>query len=237
MRDLTVLTEQVHRAELHGYSPVHFLKKALVSLLQRKEAIVSYTPPQAVLMRGAASYHNQQQQQQQQHLHGASDTAEVVMESGGPSVDALDHAAAQGAAYACACLSGTRAYLGSNPYASFDMCSDLHCGGGHCTGSDARHGRSSSVSAGEATSPTSCGGGGNFEGSSGTAGGSGSGSGNDFSSAAGMGCSVCAGTVAGATVQYPYVGELISLHSGHNGWPVQSEISAIVNFFVKIGVV
>jgi hypothetical protein len=29
----------------------------------------------------------------------------------------------------------------------------------------------------------------------------------------------------------PYIGQIIALHSGHNGWPAQTEVAALTSFF------
>mmetsp|Transcript_19501 Transcript_19501/g.33103 ORF Transcript_19501/g.33103 Transcript_19501/m.33103 type:complete len:128 (-) Transcript_19501:56-439(-) len=34
----------------------------------------------------------------------------------------------------------------------------------------------------------------------------------------------------------PYVGQIVSLHCGHNGWPSQAEISSLLDFFGNSGV-
>jgi hypothetical protein len=128
-----------------------------------------------------------------------------------------DAALARISSQAGRCLDVTRNYLSSNPYASIDICSDLNCSSRRTTASQYEYdirvaSSTTNVPAAESRSAVeSC------------------------------ACNLAAAQdfVGFSTVQsdllaqhIPYVGNLIPLHCGHNGWPAATALASLNDFFV-----
>jgi hypothetical protein len=263
--DLISLTDEIHRVELGEDRAALFMKQALISLIHRRDAIHCFTPPRSVLMRGsmfyrppggggsgtgashdleaAASVGGGVGEMNGSSALAAEGGAMGSMSAGGGSssvpaslpAPALDGAAWAGVAAARVggCLRSVGRYLGSNPYASIDVLNDLEepasiVTADRCAALQVEHHhsrlQSSSSTPGVPAVPSSA---------------------ATASNAAECSLSQCnvaarmllSNSTVPFTSHHPYVGNLISVHCGHNGWPTTAEIAALVEFFAKNGAV
>jgi len=211
---------------------VLFLRNALLCLDTRLDAQVFYKPPLQVQQRGAASFHTSSSERVERtdeayggrYCCGSDARMESGLESNNSNGRNSGSVAPAGFAdaalgtlttHAGRCLDVTRNYLSSNPYASIDMCSDLDCSSrrndGSSSGSPSSDIALATQSAAPATSASQC------------------------------ACNITyaqelvgfgASSNAPPAHHLPYVGNLIALHSGHNGWPAATALASLNDFFV-----
>ena len=217
-----MLIEELHVQEFQHDRAVLFLRNALLCLDKRLDAQVFHKPLQ-VQQRGAASFHTSSSERVERtdESYGGRYCcgSDAHMESGHAGSSApvgfADAALGTLTTNAGRCLDVTRDYLSSNPYASIDMCSDLDCTSRRSDGSSSASSSSdnslTTPSATPATQASQC---------------------------------VCNMTYAQELVglsgssnappahHLPYVGNLIALHSGHNGWPAATALASLYHFFV-----
>eukprot|EP00598_Pedospumella_elongata_P005315 CAMPEP_0184979772 /NCGR_PEP_ID=MMETSP1098-20130426/9913_1 /TAXON_ID=89044 /ORGANISM="Spumella elongata, Strain CCAP 955/1" /LENGTH=960 /DNA_ID=CAMNT_0027503105 /DNA_START=470 /DNA_END=3352 /DNA_ORIENTATION=- len=222
IKDLNLLIEELHVQEFQHDRAVLFLRNALLCLDKRLDAQVFHKPSLQVQQRGAASFHTSSSERVERtdESYGGRYCcgSDAHMESGHAGSSApvgfADAALGTLTTNAGRCLDVTRNYLSSNPYASIDMCSDLDC--------SRRSDGSSSASPSSDNSLTTS------------------------STAPAAQASQCACNITYAQElvglggssnappahHLPYVGNLIALHSGHNGWPAATALASLNDFFV-----
>lgn len=260
IKDLNLLIEELHPAEFAQDRAVLFLRNALLCLDKRLDAQVFHKPPLALMLRGAASYHQQSgtdtasdvtasafdrfgccgsdarmeggletiapntpatttstsstTSAEATGLHRRHPSPVPSSASAGRSGGFADAALSKITSQAGRCLDVTRSYLSSNPYASIDLCSDLDCTGRHVdTAHVAAEGNSHNTNLNPTTGTyqihnCAC----------------------DISSAQEY---MCLNSQSSGSAQHmPYVGSIIPLHCGHNGWPAATALASLNDFFV-----
>lgn len=229
IKDLNLLIEELHVQEFQHDRAVLFLRNALLCLDKRLDAQVFHKPSLQVLQRGATSFHSSLAERTEEgyggrYCCGSDGRIESGLEpnqtpSARPSVPSTPAGFADATmgtltTHAGRCLDVTRKYLSSNPYASVDMCGDLDCTGRRAEGNDNVSSSSdnsqaqSTLSASQA-SQCAC----NM---------------TYAQELVGLGAPSCAQPAH----HLPYVGNLIALHSGHNGWPAPTALASLNDFFV-----
>jgi hypothetical protein len=209
LSDLRLLRDELHVTELQHDRAVQFLVRALEALIQRRDALIFHKPPAGVMLRGATSFGGAQRDglsQERDAATSAEGAAASTPEQSGSSVTAL-----VGSAFA-----KVRVILASNPYASFDACGDLD--GFRCPGvvSSWLGGQGLSQSA-EREAPETA---------------------SLHTSCVLRGDALTSGLLfASANVpspqHMPYVGKVIAVHNGHNGWPEQTALDSLTDFLVQ----
>eukprot|EP00428_Durinskia_dybowskii_P077740 CAMPEP_0170356300 /NCGR_PEP_ID=MMETSP0117_2-20130122/1100_1 /TAXON_ID=400756 /ORGANISM="Durinskia baltica, Strain CSIRO CS-38" /LENGTH=996 /DNA_ID=CAMNT_0010610391 /DNA_START=441 /DNA_END=3431 /DNA_ORIENTATION=- len=240
INDLKLLTEELHIAELRDDRSVSFLKRALESLQRRRDALIFHKPPLGVLLQGAMAYHSEEGRNQldMQDLHPISDmSGNVAGMSAGSPPSALQEMLSTVGTVVGGFLFRAKKFFSSNKYASIDACAEIDQN--ICA-------HSSALGMRESCRGMLPGGAGSDTASAGPVYGSGSVDAELVSPA--MVRSSCAMRWDAEALQsgelfvaanmpsaqhMPYVGHLVALHTGHNGWPSPSEIDAIDEFFVN----
>ena len=227
LKDLRLLTEELHLTELQDDRAVQFLKSALVSLIQRSDAQIFHKPPLGVMLQGSMSYQPPDgaaaarccaaytPSGETESTHGLIGAAEGVAMEGASELQTPTEQALTGVRTAAAtCFWATQRFLSSNPYASLDVCGDLVDCRVQVGGSVLRDWRSSPAHAGQGASglTTEC---------------------MCTTTAVLSGGEVFTAANTPSPQHMPYIGSVIALHSGHNGWPAQSEVAALTDFFTK----
>ena len=222
IKDLNLLIEELHVQEFQHDRAVLFLRNALLCLDKRLDAQVFHKPLQ-VQQRGAASFHTSSSERVERtdESYGGRYCcgSDAHMESGHAGSSApvgfADAALGTLTTNAGRCLDVTRDYLSSNPYASIDMCSDLDCTSRRSDGSSS----ASSSSDNSLTTPSA----------------------TPATQASQCACNMTyaqelvglgGSSNAPPAHHLPYVGNLIALHSGHNGWPAATALASLNDFFV-----
>jgi hypothetical protein len=214
LSDLRLLSEELHVTELQHDRAVQFLMRALEALIQRRDALIFHKPPAGVMLRGATSFGGAQRDGLSQE-NGAATSARTSGEDGAAGSvseqSGSSSAVLIGSAFAKVCR-----VLTSNPYASFDACGDLD--GFRCPGvvSSWLGGQSMSQSA-EREAPETA---------------------SLNTSCVLRGDALTSGLLfASANVpspqHMPYVGRVIAVHNGHNGWPEQTALDSLTDFLVQ----
>lgn len=223
LADLRLLSEELHVAELEHDLVVVFLKQALEALIRRRETLVFHKPPLGVMLRGAMAYLPLLSDQTESTAaddngnNGSGSSSGSAAASRSPAEQMMQ----RGMVLAARCAVQAKKYLTSNPYASIDALGDvdnLRCGALRLPG------------------------GGGGESLGGGGGGGGGGDGGEV----GAGRSACilradaltSGELfAAANIpsprHMPYIGSVIAVHCGHNGWPAPTELASLTEFFVQ----
>lgn len=249
IKDLNLLVEELHPKEFAQDRAVLFLRNALLCFDKRLDAQVFHKPPMALMLRGAASYHQDAADGEgsgtdrygccgnDARMEGGLDASTspptpstATLSSSGSESTGLHRRhpspvpSSRGESFADAtlakitsqagrCLDVTRSYLSSNPYASIDICSDLDCTRRH---RDASHTPTEANSHNTNLNPTT----GNYQIHNCSC---------DLTSAQEY---VGLSESSVSAQHMPYVGSIIALHCGHNGWPAASALASLNDFFV-----
>lgn len=222
--DLNLLTSEVHPAELQQDRAVLFLKRALLCLQRRRDAQIFHKPPAAVMLRGAMSF----ERSDGGTVNGSADGLEAseqgemrhgsALDSGGSAVATTTNAIgvaptadSSGAHVQEGILSQAAARAGvclcaAKAFLSSNPYASLDM----CQDLD----DCSSSGAGDCPVGTV--------------------TVNAVGSSIPRAVNSCACSAGPAcATQLPYVGSIIAVHCGHNGWPSQTELAALHSFFAN----
>lgn len=216
----------MHPAELQQDRAVLFLKRALLCLQRRRDAQIFHKPPLALMLRGAISFERD---------CVSDSSAADGMEAGEQSE--VRHEPAPGSSDVTgAAAQRTHTQAGVAPDSALGvMMSKLVVQAGACLCAAKTFLSSNSYASLDMCHDLDDL---HHAGPSGADCAAGNVSVNAVASSAHSvlnGC-VCS-TGPAHSAQLPYVGSIIALHCGHNGWPAQTELAALQSFFVKNSIV
>lgn len=209
VKDLQLLSDELHVAELQQDRAVQFLIRALEALIRRRDALIFHKPPLGLMLQGAMAYNRLGADGTGVTAAAGADATSVAS----PWQQALYSTFAVVARWAHT----ARKTVASNRFASIDACGDLERF--RCPAFISRF-----VGGPITCGPTST------DRESETA--------SLYTTCTVRGDVLTSGTVfTSATVpspqHMPYIGSVIALHSGHNGWPAQTELDALTDFLVQ----
>lgn len=212
VKDLQLLSDELHVAELQHDRAVQFLLRALEALIRRRDALIFHKPPLGMMLQGAMAYHRLVSDGSSTPT-GTAGTDAVPVAAASPVEQTLNSALAVVTRWAHI----VRKALASNRFASIDACGDLERF--RCPGF------LSQVVGGRTCGPASA-----DRDSADTA--------SLYTTCTVRGDALTSGTVfTSATVpspqHMPYVGSVVALHSGHNGWLAQTELDSLTDFLVQ----